>query len=143
MDESVTSPLAAHLASKVLRLTSENSDLRKRLEEKTANWRELGLQLRHSMAQCDSLRVRMTKMKAENRKLLGGYRKLLEKLRARHELMKEAERKYRESLGNPRRGQEEEVLTHNQDDNIEVIFLWIIIVHHQALNFNLNIIIIF
>ena len=62
------------LASKVLRLTSENHDLRKRLEAKTESWRELGLQLRHSMILCDSLRLRMKILETENNKLLGGYK---------------------------------------------------------------------
>ena len=92
------------LASKVLRLTSENLDLRKRLEAKTESWRELGLQLRHTMILCDSLRLRMKMQETENNKHLGGYKSLLGKLKARYELMKEAERKYRESLGNPEKG---------------------------------------
>ena len=125
MAETVTSPLPVHLASKVLRLTSENSDLRKRLEAKTESWRELGLQLRHSMILCDSLRLRMKKLETENSKLLGGYKSLLGKLKARLELMKEAERKYRESLGNPDREQGEEISTNIQEENIQVISILI------------------
>ena len=117
------------LASKVLRLTSENCDLRKRLEAKTESWRELGLQLRHSMILCDSLRLRMKKLETENNKLLGGYKSLLGKLKARYELMKEAtERKYRESLGNPEREGEKEISTNIQEQNIQIIFMLIFII---------------
>ena len=116
------------LASKVLRLTSENHDLRKRLEAKTESWRELGLQLRHTMILCDSLRLRMKMLETENNKLLGGYKSLLGKLKARYELMKEAERRYRESLGNPEREGEKEISTNIQEQNIQVIFMLIFII---------------
>ena len=97
------------LASKVLRLTSENLDLIKRLKAKTEIWRELGLQLRHTMILCDSLRLRMKKLETENNKLLGGYKSLIGKLKARYELMKEAERRDRESLENSEREGEKEI----------------------------------
>ena len=116
------------LASKVLRLTSENHDLRKRLEAKTESWRELGLQLRHTMILCDSLRLRMKMLETENNKLLGGYKSLLGKLKARYELMKEAERRYRESLGNPEREGEKEISTNIQEQNIQVILMLIFII---------------
>ena len=116
------------LASKVLRLTSENRDLRKRLEAKTESWRELGLQLRHTMILCDSLRLRMKMQETENNKHLGGYKSLLGKLKARYELMKEAERKYRESLGNPEMEGGKEILTNIQEQNIEVLFMLIFII---------------
>ena len=116
------------LASKVLRLTSENRYLRKRLEAKTESWRELGLQLRHTMILCDSLRLRMKMLETENNKLLGGYKSLLGKLKARYELMKEAERRYRESLGNPEREGEKEISTNIQEQNIQVIFMLIFII---------------
>ena len=116
------------LASKVLRLTSENHDLRKRLEAKTESWRELGLQLRHTMILCDSLRLRMKMLETENNKLLGGYKLLLGKLKARYELMKEAERKYRESLGYPEREGEKEISTNILEQNIQVIFMLIFII---------------
>ena len=116
------------LASKVLRLTSENRYLRKILEAKTESWRELGLQLRHTMILCDSLRLRMKMLETENNKLLGGYKSLLGKLKARYELMKEAERRYRESLGNPEREGEKEISTNIQEQNIQVIFMLIFII---------------
>ena len=116
------------LASKVLRLTSENHDLRKRLEAKTESWRELGLQLRHTMILCDSLRLRMKMLETENNKLLGGYKLLLGKLKSRYELMKEAERRYRESLGNPEREGEKEISTNIQEQNIQVILMLIFII---------------
>ena len=116
------------LASKVLRLTSENHYLRKRLEAKTESWRELGLQLRHTMILCDSLRLRMKMLETENNKLLGGYKSLLGKLKTRYELMKEAERKYRESLGNPEREGEKEISTNIQEQNIQVILMLIFII---------------
>ena len=114
------------LASKVLRLTSENCYLRKRLVAKTKSWRELGLQLRHTMILWDSLRLRMKMLETENNNLLGGYKLLLGKLKARYELMKEAtERKYRESLGNPEREGEKKISTNIQEENIQVIFMLI------------------
>ena len=116
------------LASKVLRLTSENRYLRKRLVAKTKSWRELGLQLRHTMILCDSLRLRMKMLETENNKLLGGYKSLLGKSKARYELMKEAERRYRESLGNPEREGEKEISTNIQEQNIQVIFMLIFII---------------
>ena len=116
------------LASKVLRLTSENRYLRKILEAKTESWRELGLQLRHTMILCDSLRLRMKMLETENNKLLGGYKSLLGKLKSRYELMKEAERRYRESLGNPEREGEKEISTNIQEQNIQVIFMLIFII---------------
>ena len=116
------------LASKVLRLTSENRYLRKRLEAKTESWRELGLQLRHTMILCDSLRLRMKMLETENNKFLGGYKSFLRKLKARYELMKEAERRYRESLGNPEREGEKEISTNIQEQNIQVIFMLIFII---------------
>ena len=86
------------------------------------------MQLRHSMILCDSLRLRMKKLETKNNKLLGGYKLLLEKLKARYKLMKEAERKYRESLGNPEREGEKKILTNIQEENIQVIFRLIFII---------------
>ena len=117
-----------YLASKVLKLNSENQDLKKRLDAKTKSWRELGLQLRHTMILCDSLRLRRKMQETENNKHLGGYKLLLGKLKARYELMKEAERKYRESLGNPEREGEKEILTNIQEQNIQVILMLIFII---------------
>ena len=99
------------------------------MEAKTESWRELGLQLRHTMILCDSLRLRMKKLETENNELLGGCKSLLGKLKARYELMKEAtERKYRESLGNPEREGENKILTNIQEENIQVIFMLIFII---------------
>ena len=70
----------------------------------------------------------MKKLKTENNKLLGGYKSLLGKLKARYKLMKEAERKYRESLGNPEREGEKEILTNIQEQNIQVILMLIFII---------------
>ena len=45
----------------------------------------------------------MKKLEIEINELLGGYKLILGKLKARHELMKETRIKYREFLGNPER----------------------------------------
>ena len=42
--------------------------------------------------------------------------------------MKEAERKYRESLGNPEREGEKEISTYIQEQNIQVILMLILII---------------
>ena len=47
---------------------------------------------------------------------------------ADNELIKEAERKYRESLGNPEREGEKEILTNIQEQNIQVILMLIFII---------------
>ena len=62
----MSSPLSVHLASRVTRLDRENSDLKKRLKEMTSRWRELTLQLRHSMQMCDSLREEVRVVRARN-----------------------------------------------------------------------------
>ena len=98
------------------------------MKAKTESWRELGLQLRHLMILCDSLRLRMKKLETENNELLGGCKSLLGKLKARYELMKEAERKNRESLENPEREGEKEISTNIQEQNIQVIFMLIFII---------------
>ena len=93
----MSSPLSVDLASRVTRLDSENSDLKKRLNEMTGRWRELTLQLRHSMKMCDSLREEVKMVRARNGGMLHTFRNLLEKLKARQRLLEDAERKYRES----------------------------------------------
>ena len=52
----------------------------------------------------------------------------LGKLKARYELMKEAERKDRESMGNAEREGEKEISTNIQEENIQVIFMLIFII---------------
>ena len=66
MEETISSPLVSHLASKVERLTSENANLRKRLEDKTVSWKEQTMSLQYSMEQCDMLRCELRKIKAKN-----------------------------------------------------------------------------
>ena len=70
----------------------------------------------------------MKMLETENNKLLGGYKSLLGKLKARYKLMKEAERKYRESLGNPEREGGKEISTNIQEQNIQVILMLIFII---------------
>ena len=76
----------------------------------------------------DSLRLRMKKLETENNNLVGGYKSLLGKLKARYELMKEAERKCRESLGYPEKKGEKDISTKIQEENIQVIFMLIFII---------------
>ena len=86
------------------------------------------MKLRHTMILCNFLRLRMKVLETENNKLLGVYKSLLGKLKARYKLMKEAERKYREPLGYPEREGEKEVSTNIQKENIQVIFMLIFII---------------
>lgn len=67
-------------------------------------------------------------LETDNNKLLGGYKSLIGKLKPRYELMKEAERKFRESLGNPEREGEKEISSIIQEQNIQVVLMLIFII---------------
>ena len=59
--------------------------------------RELAKQLAVSVKQRDSLRDKVVKVMAQNRKLLSGYRSLMAKVKERQERLMEAEQHYQES----------------------------------------------
>ena len=95
MATSSVNPLTSHLSDQINLLTSENERLR--LSSESDQRRELAKQLAVSMKQRDSLRDKVVKVMAQNRKLLSGYRSLMAKVKERQERLMEAEQHYQES----------------------------------------------